>query len=255
MLEKAVVIAFQDTHLPLHEIMRDADECARVGLPFVSFGLLDDGLRLGDDAGYDAVPFGSVKMIRLWMAGKVPPRWRVFFDPASFDQANWGPAIGERALNAGAEVLALPDVIDRVFPVPVFIKPTADLKSFAGRVLPVGATLRQQSVAETSDAVLVAPVSDGIIAEFRVFVGPCGMVTASVYREHGETRPRPVTAAERDALAAYVQAIGYEPAPWYVVDIAATPIGLRVIEFNCINCSGRYSSDRAALFAAISVVV
>lgn len=255
MLEKAVVIAFQDTHLPLHEIMRDAEECARVGLPFISFGLLDDGLRLGDDAGCDAVPFGSVKMIRLWLAGKLPPRWRVFFDPARFDQAVWGPAIGGRALNAGAEVLPLSDVIDRVFPAPVFIKPTADLKSFAGCVLQPGATLRQQSVAESSDLVLVAPVRDDITAEYRLFVGPQGPVTASVYRENGETRERPVSGYEFGSLISYIYAVGYEPAPWYVVDVAKTSQGLRVVEFNCINCSGRYSSDRAALFAAISVVL
>lgn len=255
MLKKVVVIALQDTHLPLHEIMKDADECARAGIPIVSFGLLDDGVRLSDGASCDAIPFGSVKMIRLWLAGKLPSGWRVFFDPGRFDQANWGPAIGDRALNAGVEALTLSDVIDRVFPTPVFVKPTADLKSFAGRVLPSGSTLREQAVAETSDTVLIAPICDGIVAEYRAFVGPHGLVTASVYREHGETRHRPVTAAELDMLAGYVRTIGYEPAPWYVVDIATTPRGLRVVEFNCINCSGRYSSNRAALFSAISVVL
>ncbi|MEM8590885.1 MAG: ATP-grasp domain-containing protein, partial [Pseudomonadota bacterium] len=42
---------------------------------------------------------------------------------------------------------------------------------------------------------------------------------------------------------------GYAPA--YVLDICATPNGLRMLETNCINAAGFYAADLVKLAAAL----
>ena len=98
-----VTIAIQDVLVPHREIMRDIEACRSMGIEPVRFGLIPftDTISTDnpDDLLQPAVPCGSVKLIRLWLDGKAPAGWRVFYDEDNFDQRTWGPKLGKLALN------------------------------------------------------------------------------------------------------------------------------------------------------------
>ena len=60
--------------------------------------------------------------------------------------------------------------------------------------------------------------------------------------------------ADRSEVAAFhsrVTAI-YRPHHTYVIDIARLVSGgLKIVEYNCLNCAGMYVCDRRAIFAAV----
>ncbi len=98
-----LTIAIQDVLVPHREIVRDIEACRSIGIEPVRFGLIPftDIISADDPADLEkpAVPFGSVKIIRLWMQGNTPKGWRIFYDAERFDQRYWGAKIGKLALN------------------------------------------------------------------------------------------------------------------------------------------------------------
>ena len=43
----------------------------------------------------------------------------------------------------------------------------------------------------------------------------------------------------------------YQPAEAFVMDICLTPDGWKIVEINCINCSGFYNGDMQKLLIAL----
>ena len=102
-------------------------------------------------------------------------------------------------------------------------------------------TLRENNPALAEARVSVSPVRT-IMREYRLFFVDGRLVTGSLYRQAGEV----VLSGEVDPDAvAYGEAIAqqWSPAEAFVMDIALTDDGYRVIEFNNINSSGFYAAD------------
>jgi len=97
--------------------------------------------------------------------------------------------------------------------------------------------------------VIVSPVKE-IYREYRLFVVGREIVTGSVYKVAG--KPQLSSDVESYVLE-YVrsQIVRWTPAASFVIDIALTDAGLKIIEFNNINCSGFYASDVARYVLAI----
>ena len=264
-------IAIQDVLVPHREIARDIDACRAVGIEPIRFGLIpfSDVISSDDPADLErpAVPFGSTKLVKLWLAGKTPEVWRVYYSAQNFDQRYWLSQIGELALNGPsmARFTELGVIKDTVWKQPVFVKPTDDLKAFAGMVLEAGETIAGRLAQATQDSslsdtqtVLWAPRQE-IVCEYRCYMkAPGQLIDASRYRTGPRADHKPVIREERAILKAFVRRLAerYEPHRFYVVDIGLMPNrSHRVIEYNCINCSGRYESDRGKLFKAVMAVV
>ncbi|MFK7972837.1 MAG: ATP-grasp domain-containing protein, partial [Bacteroidia bacterium] len=68
------------------------------------------------------------------------------------------------------------------------------------------------------------------------------MVTSSYYRFHGDVEFEEHAAAEGLAFAQHMAGL-YNVADAYVMDIAMTMDGWKIMEVNCINSAGFYKGD------------
>lgn len=169
------------------------------------------------------------------------PEWR----------RGWGP---ERLLNPDAWVSPLHDV---ALTSPMFVRPVLDSKSFNGKVY------EPDDFNEWRDSVMGlgpdATVNGGtevlvtepreIYTETRFFVIDGRIVTGSLYRSGG--RVRYDEDVDPGALAFVKSCVRWwTPSRAFVVDVALTPEGYRVIEVNSINASGFYACDMQKLVVA-----
>lgn len=166
---------------------------------------------------------------------------------------------GSHCLNAGAVCAPLgelPHRWDRFF-----VRPVLDDKSFAGTVM-TWEELRtfQAGVASVedecdvtlrlSDVVAMAPLTR-ILAEWRFFVIAGRVITGSRYKVGDAVVSSPGAPADVEAFA-QARADSWSPNEAYVLDIAATREGLKVIETNSANSAGFYACDVGALIDAVN---
>lgn len=142
-----------------------------------------------------------------------------------------------------------------------FLRPTDDSKDFSGIVMDPArfdewrervCAIEGYATITADTEVVVAPVKE-IHAEYRFFVVEGRIVTGSRYRlgdrlaESAEIPPVVMQAAER-----YVA--HWQPDRAFVIDLAVTPDGIKVIEFNNINASGWYHADVSKVIQAIDAI-
>jgi hypothetical protein len=143
----------------------------------------------------------------------------------------------------------------------VFVRPDAETKEFAGRVMRVDeleawvAQLRAIGYLKESDsAALVAPPRT-LGREWRLFVVEGKVVASSQYARGGEPAIGPP--APSDVLAFADEALHrHAPAPALVLDVAEvrTRAGWEpcVVELNSINSAGFHGCDPGPIVAALS---
>jgi len=139
------------------------------------------------------------------------------------------------------------------------MKPSNDLKAYPGVIVPSGKTLNEvlnhKYTSEYFKDVLsiVTPVKD-ILAEYRIFVINNKIVTGSLYRKDGKSCVTQLDLNEPLFLNLLKTVIP----PFYnsfVIDLCIVNeddiITVKIMEYNCINCSGFYDSDVNLLFKHI----
>lgn len=177
--------------------------------------------------------------------------------PGSFLNENfkfdlWLGELGTELLNADFETGTLASV-KAGQQSPFFIRPLEDNKAFDGMVMDAEtlADWRRDpaKVHLQNMDVIVSPVKQ-IYREYRLFVVKRKVITGSVYKIGG--RPEISTDVE-DYVRDYARSViaTWTPAESFVMDIALTEHGLKVIEFNNINSSGFYACDVAKYVDAI----
>lgn len=167
-------------------------------------------------------------------------------------KAGWG---GENLLNGdfvATTVKELETVGD------MFIRPVADSKDFSGKVFSQEefvawkATLLKMGKSDLFDAdtpVIAAKPKD-IYVEVRNFCIDNRIITSSVYKQGGRVIYLPQV--DEDILefgSALIKQ--WRPDEAFVLDIARTDQGLKVVETNCLNAAGFYASDVAKLVMAL----
>lgn len=210
--------------------------------------------------GDDVIPYGSTLLVKL--ARKQP--WKGVFYNDNFQTTAW---IANRSdmLNAEQMILPASQVGDYLKEfdddLPLFIRPAVEHKAFAGGCWPVsdlktsiptGRFGRYAYDKETS--VAISPVVD-ISSETRWFVVNGVVVAGGVYRLRNtsvmirETNSGAIKEAQKLADV-------WLPMPTCVMDLATTPEGVKVVEFNCFNSSGFYNHDiKAVVKAANSLIL
>lgn len=138
-----------------------------------------------------------------------------------------------------------------------FIRPLSDLKVFQGTCVPLREIRRWETSRESRSfqiepgtAVVVAEAKN-ILAEYRYFIVGGKVISGSRYHPGGRKLPERVVDFERLANA-QVMANGWLPHENCVMDLAETEEGMRVIEFNTINCAGFYNHDINAVIEALT---
>lgn len=203
------------------------------------------------------VYYGSTGLVkRVWENETARAGARLFYDPERHATSWYGARLGEAWLNHGAQRFTVGDILDGPdfacfgFGPDFFCRPDRDLKAFAGKVYTYGEflDLMKRSLdhdAVTRETVIVMNAPTEIEREYRTWwIG--GEVAAVVgYKTGDRVKPWDVSEDERCEIAAYSKEHGAHLAELeaFVLDVAVTPRGLRVVEINDIHASGFYLTE------------
>lgn len=228
-------------------------------------GITLHDLSSGEKAGDNPLPqggpwdpilvVGSLAFVKQW-AGDNPDltRW-IFRDEKSYDPEVWSEKLGPYYLNHDGVATTVAeyqssDLSDHHIR-PRFASKLVgdatrdeettgliDIPGFVGS--PPSLALRN---IDLDTAIWVSPVKK-ILAEVRVWVIHGYVVAASMYRLNGEKhRTTDHTWVERAIFSAQLLHRHWSPGIHYVVDLAQTREGMKVIEYNSIHASGWYAAN------------
>ncbi|MNV48256.1 hypothetical protein D3C71_1401530 [compost metagenome] len=192
---------------------------------------------------------GGMPLMQLAIAQKWLPGC---FMTDNFDFRVWAKAYGSDLLNNDGTVSYLSRInpqFDRFF-----IRPLKDSKKFNGGVITKKefhawreGILKKERV---DIEVMFAPCKL-IYTEIRFFVVDGVIITASQYRSAGHLY---VTADIEPAAINFVNSLvrRWNPSRAYVLDIALTPDGYKVVELNNVTSSGFYGCDVVKIVNALN---
>jgi len=137
-----------------------------------------------------------------------------------------------------------------------FIRPTGNNKLFTGTKMSkqefitwVEDERKKASTKYEGKTIMISPVKQ-ILAEYRLFILNNNVVSASSYMVDGVFRTG--VKPDNEALGYAKQMIHhFELSKAYVMDIAKTNDGYKIVEFNNLNSSGFYENDIKAIVHAI----
>lgn len=182
----------------------------------------------------------------------------------------WGPGVfyndqidfniyadkfGNHMLNYDAKVCRFGEV---VMTEPSFIRPTDDGKSFAGGVISPHdfddwreriCSIDGFATIDMDTQVVVAPYKE-IHSEYRFFVVDNKIVSASRYKLGNRLNPsEDVPYDLHQSAYEFIQI--WQPDRAFVIDLAITDQGVKIVEFNNINAAGWYKADVSKIIQAI----
>jgi hypothetical protein len=262
-------IAFQDTHLPLDETVQICDALNELNIDIISFGVIPftTAVAVNNVWTEPTVMMGSTKLVKLYLAGLLPEYGIIFYDKQKFDQAYYVQFLKSELLNGNAKFVKYGSVKDKLIHRPCFIKPSSDLKYFAGKVLyrmdnTISSELESEcmidcDLTDNASVLINEQLIDNILFEYRTFVVDNKIVDCSQYIKMGKVLPEVVADDVRDEIYQYINKIQriYAPHDHYVIDVAKLDTGeLKIVEYNCINCSGIYANDRALIYKTLMLL-
>jgi hypothetical protein len=169
----------------------------------------------------------------------------------------WSQAYQGHLLNEDAQVVRFGDMnpSQPLF----FVRPCDDGKQFAGCVMDRDEfvdwqrkviDLKETYTSLDANTMVLFATPQIIMQEIRFFVVDGRIITGSLYKRGN----RVIYSSDLDDPAkAFAQTLvdHWCPARGFVLDIALTDNGYKVIEINCLNSAGLYASNVAKLVAAI----
>lgn len=182
-------------------------------------------------------------------------------EPGSFMTEQFEFEVFQRAL--GNELLnneIITGELATLYPIAeeFFIRPTGNTKLFTGMTVTKRDFLDWQERENKDDSsyigqtLMMAPLQ-GIKVEYRFFVVDQKVITGSSYKvgDKVDCSRKPSAAIMR-----YTERIvdKFPLAKAFVIDIAETEKGLKVVEYNNINTSGLYGCDEVAIVHAINAL-
>lgn len=203
----------------------------------------------------DVFPFGSIKMAKLsaemnWYPGS--------FFGNNHDFEIYSKFYGDNLLNYDSEIHKFGDILEWGYNEMKFIRPCKDSKLITGGLFTKTkwedmVQIRKESKFFTEsilDDLIQVGKPKKIYKEARCWVVDGKIVTSSYYKfgehvayeEHVE--PEGLEFAQRMVDL-------YQVAPAFVIDICLTPDGWKIVEINCINCSGFYKGDLQKILIAL----
>jgi hypothetical protein len=173
----------------------------------------------------------------------------------------WGNA---NMLNGDAIVCPLKNVIGSG--VPFFVRPVHDTKSFNGEVFDLGTWLDfrdrvlaltpEDNPTVTGETLVMFCTKKEIWSETRTWIVAGRVVTASGYKLGTLKRYTPPEQVdERITQFAQYRANEWCPNAAFVLDIAETPEGMKIVEVNNLNSAGFYKADMQKLVWSLATLV
>jgi hypothetical protein len=206
--------------------------------------MIDDAQELTFDTSIPTLTFGSQRLSRLATERGLRP---AAFDSDNYDYENWSKGFGlENILNGDTQIVKLKDAI--VTSERIFVRPLKDDKSFNGMAMDRETfeewregicTFEEPALNLNGETYITLASVKKIHAEYRFFVINKEVVTGSQYRL-GRTVIYNDTVPEAIRDFAMDMADKWQPHKCFVIDIADTPNGPKVVEINSFGVSGFY---------------
>ena len=213
------------------------------------------------DTSKDVIVFGSITLGKLALQRGWKPG--VFLNE-NFDFRIWSERYGfENVLNGDSVTgkvcnISVPEEWKWVF-----LRPVLDDKAFAGTVLSKsdfdGWLLKNSDTEESeftplhrNTSIAVAPAKN-IQQEYRLFCVEGEVVTGSLYKQDGKELRKEFDELESPEVSRFANSMieKWRPAVAFVIDIAVTIMGPKIIEINSINSAGFYEANPQQIVMAI----
>lgn len=255
--------AYQFTNRKDEDIEKFIDACKKIGIEPILYGLIADELEMTNSEEFQknefVIPFGTTKMLHLYNCSGMPENTLVFYDNMMFDQDSYRFHLKDLLLNYHAFYLPYEQIKHTTFDYPVFMKPSSDLKAFDGCIVEAGDTLERtisngrRSKYLTDETLVLFSVEKQIEKEFRCFVVDGKIIDISSYKSDDVVQWKHPTIEERQKCEDFFQQVSskYRPDDCYVVDFCLSDGTMKVVEYNCIHCSGFYTCDIAKILSAM----
>ncbi len=182
----------------------------------------------------------------------------IFYDIEKFDQYYYSK-LNLPLLNNESEYYLIKDNKDLSFSEDKFIKPSRDIKAFNGGILEAGKTINEfihsaqyQEFYEEEYAV-IAPCQK-IYKEYRLFIVEGKVVAGSQYKSGDIVKADAYVPSDVIKCAKEYASL-YQPHDIFTLDIADTPKGFKIVEYNCWNASGTYKANLKELFTSVQKYV
>lgn len=232
---------------------------AAFGRPLVTVRVVpftEDLPEMPEEVAFPFVLFGLTTLIKN--AAK-SPKWRrgIFFDERKFAPSSYQNIVRDLLLNSDMQVCTARELAELGLSrdEQIFIRPNDDFKAFGGQVMTFGEYLDWFALFKDADDMSVSRATQMVYAapkhirrEFRTHLVAGRVVGMS---EH-LPRSQAILSEEVAEFAEHI-ADCYSPADAFVLDIAETAEGLRVLEYNCINGAGFYLANVGAIVRALSI--
>lgn len=175
-------------------------------------------------------------------------------DTKSFDQAYY-THLGLPMLNDSPEVLEIKDNLFLSFDTDKFVKPTTDMKAFNAGIMEAGLPLKnyiENGFHRTNyidEKVLIAKCIN-ITGEYRFICIGDEIIGSSRYQKNGRLiTNNDIPDAIHEKAVEYAKL--YHPADIFTMDLCETSAGIKIVEYNCWNCSGLYAIDVMEMFTHV----
>lgn len=213
---------------------------------------LDQELNIQSDR-KDVFPFGAVRIAKLTK--------KYDWNPGSFYNENhdytvYSKYYKDNLLNWDSKIISVRNVLEskQAF----FARPTKDTKAFTGRVFNnfyefydfIESKIEIPGSILTLDTQIQRASVKQIQKEIRFWIVQGQIVTASQYALGNEYNLSDLIDADAYYFVQDMIKL-YQPARAFVMDIALTENGYKIVEINCINSAGFYKADMNRLLIAL----
>lgn len=223
----------------------------KLTLEYRVISLTNDDINLEIDR-KDIFVFGSVKMARLstkynWFPGS--------FYGYNHDYEVYSKFYKDNLLNYDCDIQDVYDNIDWSYNEMKFIRPSKDSKLFNGQLFTkvkwedtIDILKERKGNLYNENIQINKPKK--IYKEARCWVVGGEIITSSYYKFGNNVAYS--ESLEEEGLVFVKEMISiYQVADAFVMDVCLTPDGWKIVEINCINCSGFYKADLQRLLIAL----
>lgn len=222
-------------------------------IPFISEIIFEENFKYDENCKYWI--FGSVNSCRIFES-----KYSKFMNPGTFFNSNFDFSIykdiwNSNLLNFDSEIQSFND--SQILNFPCFIRPCEDSKLFNAKIFESEDDwnfTKNQILNHNQDKIIQEDIQISsikkIFSEIRCFVINKKVLTASFYRRNNRTCLE--ECFDVDVLEFVQNRIDeWIPIENFVIDVARTENGLKIIEIGCINCAGFYDINLEKLLTKI----
>ena len=185
---------------------------------------------------------------------ELSPQPGAFLHATNFSMDSYVPILKDLCLNEHYQVVTFADFLTHrhMFKGDLFVKPLEDIKQFNGLVIKdqqeigdVHYTKFRKWFRPTDTCKIAVCAAQEVGAEYRVVVINQQAITGSSYKIEEGVAP--------DSALTFVNQVTqiWNPQTVYVVDVAITPSGYKIVEYNQFGTSGLYACDQVLIVDAL----